>query len=1098
LDNRTIVASPNKLKIYLSKLKQKLKMNSKFSRKVVAIGLTLTTAVWFAGSVMPAFAQSQSTIDALMAQIAALQAQILALQGSSASASTSSYSFTRDLTVGSKGADVTALQQILVSGGYLKMPTGVAYGYFGSLTKTAVAAWQKAAGVPNTGYFGPKSRAAIASTAPGGPVVVVPGSGMVVSMAADNPSIGSVAIGGINVPMLKLYFTAGASAPVTVTQFSVVRGGLSQDADLNNVYLYDGSTRLASNLGINQGNINFSNASGIFTVNAGQTKEITVSADISSGAIASHIINLSVVGASAITATGAISGAFPIMSNNATLTTVSNLATLTVSGYSSSTVNINAGQQNYLIGQFNVQAGNNPVKVTSLRFTNVGTVDTGLIQNIKILNGATQLGATIPSMPSTNVLSFDLTSNPLMLTSGQSVQLNIYADVMGGTGRAFELTLQQASDIQAVDNMYGVGIGASLVSGSVFPVYLASNSILNGGLVMSRNANSPTTYVVAGNTNQVLAKFDILASGDAVKINQLVLALTASTAASTTNIRVIDDQGAQLGSTITTGAATMYVPGSTAATNNLQYVIPANVTRTLTVYGDIASTVTGTIEVDITSGGSAQSYTNYTSVTVGMVAGYQLSVLASSSNLVAAANYSLGTPVISAGTRQAKIASFNLTAGQINPVSLTGVTIQVRNDAAIAAWLQNVTVKNGTTQIGFPLSIPTASSSNTYNVVGSPIAIAANGTVTIDVYADISNAATTTSTPAVITLAAVSATAAGNAVTIVNTPGQQVSFATGGTLTATKDSSSPAAQFVGMGISGNTLATFRFATNNQGSVNLTKVTLVDSTSTGTSTPVTSKSDFINYRLMNGSTQVAAASEDANSQIAFNLAGSGLLINSDSYANLSVVADTNTYPYASSSATHYMTVLNYIYTKPAGSITATSTAAGSAFTVYRTSLNAATASVTVGSGSGSAYSRYLVGAFTFTAGASYDAEITSVSLKQLISNASTTATTTLVTLYDVTNNTDLGTTTASTSGATAATKVISFVVPAGQSRTMYVYSDVQTGSFTTKPTSSSASITDQISLTTFLWSDGSGQTSIGPNPTLILPVAGSASPAVIVQ
>ncbi|MGC9611056.1 MAG: peptidoglycan-binding domain-containing protein, partial [Minisyncoccia bacterium] len=664
---------------------------SNLSRKVVAVGLTLTTAVWFAGSVMPAFAQSQSTIDALMAQIAALQNQIKALQGSTSGASTSSYSFTRDLTVGSKGADVTALQQILINGGYLKISAPTAY--FGAMTKTAVAAWQKAAGVSATGYFGPKSRAAIASTAgpvtPGGPVVNVPGSGLVVSVASGNPVSGSVAQGGVNVPILKLYFTAGTSAPVTVTQFTVVRSGLSQDSDLNNVYLYDGGVRLATNLGINQGSINFSNSSGIFTVNAGQTKEITVSADVNSTAAAGHIITLGVAGASAITASGAVSGAFPITSNYMTVATMTNLATLTVSGYSSSTVNINAGQQNYLIGQFTVQAGNNPVKVTNLRFTNVGTVDTGYVQNIKLMNGSTQLGATVGTMPATNVLSFDLASNPLMLTSGQSIQLNIYADVMGGTGRYFQLTIQQASDVQAVDNMYSVGIGATLVSGSTFPVTLAYNSILNGGLVISRNANSPTTYVVAGNTNQVLAKFDILASGDAVKINQLVLAQVGQTVSST-NIRVVDDQGAQLGSTITTGAATMYVPGSTAATNNLNYVIPANVTRTLTVYADLASTISGTEEIDITTGGSAQSYTNYTAVTVGTVSGYSLTVLTSASNLVGATNYSLGTPTISAGTRQAKIASFNLTAGQVNPVSLTGVSIQVVNNSTVAGWTRTL------------------------------------------------------------------------------------------------------------------------------------------------------------------------------------------------------------------------------------------------------------------------------------------------------------------------------------------------------------------------------------------------------------------------
>lgn len=66
---------------------------------------------------------------------------------------------TTDLTIGSTGAGVICLQQTLVAGGHLTMPAGVAYGYFGALTKTAVAKWQTANGImPAAGYFGSISR----------------------------------------------------------------------------------------------------------------------------------------------------------------------------------------------------------------------------------------------------------------------------------------------------------------------------------------------------------------------------------------------------------------------------------------------------------------------------------------------------------------------------------------------------------------------------------------------------------------------------------------------------------------------------------------------------------------------------------------------------------------------------------------------------------------------------------------------------------------------------------------------------------------------------------------------------------------------------
>ncbi|MES2470804.1 MAG: peptidoglycan-binding domain-containing protein [Patescibacteria group bacterium] len=81
--------------------------------------------------------------------------------------------YTRDLTIGSTGADVVALQTFLVARGHLVMPPGVAMGYFGQLTRAALARYQASAGIPATGYFGPITRANLNSMG-GGPVVVIP------------------------------------------------------------------------------------------------------------------------------------------------------------------------------------------------------------------------------------------------------------------------------------------------------------------------------------------------------------------------------------------------------------------------------------------------------------------------------------------------------------------------------------------------------------------------------------------------------------------------------------------------------------------------------------------------------------------------------------------------------------------------------------------------------------------------------------------------------------------------------------------------------------------------------------------------------------
>jgi len=70
--------------------------------------------------------------------------------------------YTRDLTIGSTGSDVVALQDMLIASGDLVMPAGVSKGYFGALTKSSLAKWQAANGVsPAAGYFGPVTRAKV-------------------------------------------------------------------------------------------------------------------------------------------------------------------------------------------------------------------------------------------------------------------------------------------------------------------------------------------------------------------------------------------------------------------------------------------------------------------------------------------------------------------------------------------------------------------------------------------------------------------------------------------------------------------------------------------------------------------------------------------------------------------------------------------------------------------------------------------------------------------------------------------------------------------------------------------------------------------------
>jgi hypothetical protein len=127
---------------------------AKLSVAVVAVAMV------FAGFASSASAQ---TSEELQQMINDLLAQIAQLEGSTSGSAGVCVSVPSPLTIGSRGADVTALQNILIQNGYV-IPAG-ATGYFGTQTQTALAAWQADNGVsPAVGYYGPITKAAIDAT----------------------------------------------------------------------------------------------------------------------------------------------------------------------------------------------------------------------------------------------------------------------------------------------------------------------------------------------------------------------------------------------------------------------------------------------------------------------------------------------------------------------------------------------------------------------------------------------------------------------------------------------------------------------------------------------------------------------------------------------------------------------------------------------------------------------------------------------------------------------------------------------------------------------------------------------------------------------
>ena len=77
---------------------------------------------------------------------------------STSSSSAGCLNFTDNMGIGTSGGEVVALQTFLNGNGYMSYAST---GYYGSITSAAVASFQSAHGIPNTGFVGPLTRAEI-------------------------------------------------------------------------------------------------------------------------------------------------------------------------------------------------------------------------------------------------------------------------------------------------------------------------------------------------------------------------------------------------------------------------------------------------------------------------------------------------------------------------------------------------------------------------------------------------------------------------------------------------------------------------------------------------------------------------------------------------------------------------------------------------------------------------------------------------------------------------------------------------------------------------------------------------------------------------
>lgn len=735
-----------------------------------------------------------------------------------------SYMFNTNMKIGSRGTDVMNLQTVLnmypqtrvaVSGAG---SPGMETTYFGAGTRAAVNKFQ-ALHLAELGITAPTGNVFAGtrgllnmvctgvSTNPGTPGVPTSTGPVSVMLGASQPT-GMIVAGQAGARLADLTFTGNG----TVTNMELQRVGVSADATLTNVYLYDGNTRITDAASVVTGGyIRFNSSTGLFMVNGSRT--ITVRADIASGTSGQSVG----VKVNSVTALGGSASTFTnVMGNNLQIASVTT-ATANLGTLDTSAKSVDAGTTNYNVWTDSISIGTRDTWLRAATFKFVGSAPKDSVANISLyVDGTKVAGPSVVNTMNNDKLTFDLGATPFLLKSG-SHTIDVRGDIVKGSSYNFYFTVENPADLLIEDsNLAGVNITPTVNSSTLTSssAKYGTISVNTGTVTVNVDPNFNPTTITGGATNMPIAQFTLKGYGEDVKVNSLQV--TPSLSASSpyngglANVSLFLN-GGQIGTSQNWN-------GSTALTFNLgsSLIVPAAQSNTLTVKADLVNATSSTAytagTVTASVGGVASNAQGITSNQLISVAGSAvtdqgISIGTGSGTFARTSGFVAQT--VAPNSNGVRIGSFTLQAGSSEDVLVNQASVNLTyggSPVMTSSNISNLVLKTGSTVLGTPVgSVPTSGSS-TFSF--GDITVPMNTTKTFDVYADLGSATGTvqadmalTTRGAVSRISAVTSAAGVTTSPIVATLANSVLV-----------SSSPVAQYV-VGGTNMTIATFKLKTS---------------------------------------------------------------------------------------------------------------------------------------------------------------------------------------------------------------------------------------------------------------------------------------------
>ncbi len=553
---------------------------------------------------------------------------------------------------------------------------------------------------------------------------------------SGTPAMGTVIAGQAIADLA--HFTVSGSG--TVTSVTLKRLGVSADTTLAATYLYDGNVRLTDSATVSSGVITFNNPAGLFTVSGSKTFSVrsNIAASTAGQTVGVQITHIN----------GTALASQPSGNMFTVASAPSNFATVDFNTTTTPSTSSVDPQNDFTVWQNVITVGNEKVQFKSLKLRQVGSIARTDVQNFRLYVDGVMAGSAVASMDNDSYANFDLGNGVLLSTGNRTIK--VVADVIGGSNRNMIFSLRQAADAMFVDNQFGQPVLATAASSAFSARESGTISLNAGSLQVTKRTDSPTGNITEDSSNAVIAKYDVKAFGEAMKVESLRVRIDEDdddTAFTLRNGALYLD-GVQVGSTAAIAADTDTTLAYTEYTFGSSFVVTPGTPRVLEVRADIFDNdgadglaSTDTIQVEVGAGTSnvqrmaSLGYGTYPSA-------YQeagtLTVAVGS--LTVAKNTSYANQSIVAPKNNYLIGSYNIQSSSTEGANITSVVIdfdEVQDAFDASDDITNMYIKIGT--YTSPIKSSVADTANTYS---TNVTVNAGQTVVLEVWGDIAASST--------------------------------------------------------------------------------------------------------------------------------------------------------------------------------------------------------------------------------------------------------------------------------------------------------------------------------------------------------------------